>query len=198
MRTSQLCFRFKPVQADADSRRGNILGTRRQAVCLARGCKSRACARGTARPGRRWEGVSILEDVRTYGQKIYTAAHESNVPCFEIPDPEIQMQEPAGKLPKGSLRVSIWFGLHVGSGTIIDFCDSRPLRWRWHPYRHGGHSVVVVHTSIRSPAFIMQRASRVFHVASALCPMRVRSKSVLKRLNARQTRVVQAEKNEAR
>lgn len=44
----------------------------------------------------------------------------------------------------------------------------------------------------------MQRVPRVFHVASALCPMRVRSRSVLKRVNAKQTRVAQAEKNDAR
>ena len=52
---------------------------------------------------------------------------KSNVLRLEIPDPEIQMQESpeyrAGNLPKGSLKVSIWFGLHVGSGTtsISDF-----------------------------------------------------------------------------
>ena len=44
----------------------------------------------------------------------------------------------------------------------------------------------------------MQRAPSVFRVASSVCPMRVRSRSVLKRLNAKQFRETQAARDEAR
>ncbi|CAM9827608.1 unnamed protein product [Ectocarpus sp. 8 AP-2014] len=44
----------------------------------------------------------------------------------------------------------------------------------------------------------MQRSPCVFRVASSLCPMRVRSRSALKRFNPKQARETQAERNEAR
>ena len=44
----------------------------------------------------------------------------------------------------------------------------------------------------------MQRAPCVFRVASLLCPMRIRSRTSLKRLNTTQERAAQAEKDAAR
>lgn len=40
----------------------------------------------------------------------------------------------------------------------------------------------------------MQRAPCVFRVASSLCPMRVRSRTAIKRLNVNEVKAVQAEK----
>lgn len=136
--------------------------------------------------------MSIVEDVLQEENRTYFAS-KSQIQKFGCKNH--QKTEPhSGNLPKGSLRVSNWFSLHVGSGTKLIYV----MRIASTSWSAPATPIVVVQASIKSPAFIMQRAPRVFHVASALCPMRVRSNSVLKRFNAKQTRVVQAEKNDAR